>query len=324
MQYQKLGKTEWQVSRAALGTWAPDRSVWTKEHDKLFRQGMEAALASGVNFFDTAECYGDGYAEDLLGRELKNNRENVYVASKVWFDHLKKEDTVRACENSLKRLGMDYLDLYYIHYPDPRKEIPVEETMEAMLDLKERGLIRAIGVSNFTLKQLKTVCKMGRIEAVQPGYSLLWRSIDKEVKPFCAENQISVIPYGPTAAGILTGKYDNSFKLPLNDDRNGTFLYSPEYFPIGVELAEKVKPIAEKYHVTCGQMAINWLLWQEGICSVLIGGKTPEQIRQNLGSFSLIPEEDDLRYLDGISREASARLPQWTSYFKDLGQPMDE
>lgn len=323
MQYQTLGRTNWKISRASLGTWAPDRSVWTKEHDRLFHEGLEAALTSGINFFDTAECYGDGYAENLLGTALKTKRENIYIASKVWFDHLKKEDTIKACENSLRRLGMDYLDLYYIHYPDPQKIVPIEETMEAMLSLKERGLIRAVGVSNFTLKQLQTVCSMGRIEAVQPGYNLLFRTIDKSVRPYCMENQISVIPYSPTATGILTGKYDKSFRLPENDDRNGIFLYSPEYFPIGVELADQIKPIAAKYKAACGQIAINWLLEQEGICSVIIGGKTPEQIKQNLDSFSFTMDHSDLEYLDRISGEASARLPQWTTFFKELGQPMD-
>lgn len=323
MQYKKLGKTNWQVSCASLGSWAPDRSVWSKEHDRLFQEGLEAALESGINFFDTAECYGDGYAENLLGEALKNKRGNIYIASKVWFDHLKKEDTVKACEGSLRRLGMEYLDLYYIHYPDPHGKVAVEETMEAMLSLKERGLIRAIGVSNFTLKQLKTACSIGRVEAIQPGYNLLFRTIDRDVKPFCLENEIAIIPYSPTAAGILTGKYDMSFRLPENDDRNGTFLYHPEYFSIGVELADKIKPIASKYNVTCGQVAINWILRQEGICSVIIGGKTPEQIKQNLNSFSFVINQSDLEYLDRISKEASSKLPQWTTFFKELGQPMN-
>lgn len=324
MLYQTLGKTGWKVSKAALGGWAPDRSVWSAEHDALFQRGVDIALEEGINFFDTAECYGDGYSETLLGKALGGRRKDVYIASKVWYDHLKKEDTIQACENSLKRLGTDYLDVYYIHYPDPKGIIPVEETMEAMLSLKERGLIRTIGVSNFTLEQMKRVCAMGRVDVIQPGYSLLWRTIDKEIKPYCLENEISIVPYSPTATGILTGKYDKSFKLPENDDRAGTFLYEEKYFPVCVELADKLKPVAAKYEVTCGQLAINWLNYQEGITSILMGGKTPEQIQQNINSFMFEIEKDDLTYLDEISREATEKLPYWTAFFRDLGLPMEK
>lgn len=323
MIYEELGKTGWMVSRAALGGWAPDRSVWSKEHDALFRKGVDFALEQGINFFDTAECYGDGYSETLLGNALGNRRKDVYIASKVWFDHLKKEDTVLACENSLKRLKTDYLDIYYIHYPDPEGKIPVEETMEAMLSLKERGLIRAIGVSNFTFSQLKRVCDMGRVEVIQPGYSLLWRTIDREIKPYCIENHISIVPYSPTATGILTGKYDKAFRLPENDDRNGTFFYSEEYFPLCIDFADKLKPVAAKYNMTCGQLAISWLRYQKGITAVLLGGKTPEQIRQNVESFSFEPDREDIEYLDQISKETTAKLPDWTGFFKDLALPMD-
>ncbi len=323
MRFLELGNTGFCVSQAALGGWAPDRTVWSPAHDELFVRGVELALERGINFFDTAECYGDGYSETLMGKALAGRRREVYLASKVWFDHNKKEDAIKACEGSLKRLQTDYLDVYYIHYPDPAGKIPVEETMEAMLSLQKRGLIRTIGVSNFTFTQLKSVCSMGRIDVIQPGYSLLWRTIDREIRPYCVENHISIVPYSPTAMGILTGKYDKEFKLPENDDRNGTFLYAKEYFPVCVELSEKLKPVAEKYNVTCGQLAIGWLRYQEGITSILLGGKTPEQIRQNIDSFDLEIESGDLEYLDRISKEAVVKLPYWTGFFKDLALPMD-
>lgn len=323
MRYQELGSTGFKVSQAALGGWAPDRSVWSAEHDKLFCSGVDLALERGINFFDTAECYGDGYSEILLGKALGERRKKVYVASKVWFDHNEREAAVRACEESLKRLGTDYLDLYYIHYPDPAGRIPVEETMEAMLSLRKRGLIRAIGVSNFTFPQLKSVCSMGRIDAIQPGYSLLWRTIDRQIRPYCIENHIAIVPYSPTAMGILTGKYNKEFRLPENDDRNGTFLYEEEYFPICVELAEQLKPVAAKYNVTCGQLAIRWILEQEGITSILLGGKTPEQIRQNIESFDFELSREDFDYLDQLSEKAVEKLPFWTGFFKDLALPMN-
>lgn len=324
MNYNQLGLTGWKISEVALGCWAPDQSVWTQEHDDQFFESVDTAIDNGINIFDTAECYGSGYSETLLGKALKDRRDKIYIASKVWFDHLKKDDTIKACEDSLRRLQSDYIDIYYIHYPDPQKIVEVEETMEAMLELQKRGLIRAIGISNFTIRQMKRVCAMGRVEVIQPGYSLLWRPIDEDIKPYCKENHISIIPYSPTGTGILTGKYKNDFKLPANDDRNGSMLFSREWFSRCVELADKLAPIARKYGRTSAQIAINWLVMQEGITSVLLGGKNKTQILQNLESINWHMDAEDWEYLDKISRELTTQMPRWTAFFRDLGCSADD
>ena len=154
--------------------------------------------------FDTAEVYGNGHSEKVLGKAIGNHRDQVTILSKVFANHLKSDQVIAACDRSLKNLGTDYLDLYQIHWPSGTfgsKPVPPEETMQALTDLKNQGKIRAIGVSNFSIDQLKEICAIGPIESLQPPYSLLWRHVETDTLAWCLENRVTILAYSPHGPG---------------------------------------------------------------------------------------------------------------------------
>nr|VFK28240.1 MAG: Predicted oxidoreductase [Candidatus Kentron sp. MB] len=207
------------LSPVIMGTWQVDRSYWTGVDDNGILRAVHAAFDVGVTTFDTAEEYGDGYSEQLLGKALGDRRQEAQILTKVSSDHLRHEQVVEACHRSLANLNTDYLDLYQIHWPGGSwgsKPTPIDETMEALLRLKEEGKIRAIGVSNFSLSQLQEVATYGEIFSLQPPYSLFWRHIDRDIRPYCEANGIRILAYSPLAQGLLTGKFkeNHSFGMP--------------------------------------------------------------------------------------------------------------
>ena len=205
MQYTSLGDSGIQISRIVHGCMELGGGAWDVRPDAENAALLHTALEHGVTAFDTAESYGGGHSEEVVGRTLAPLRDKVVLCTKVSKEHLHKKDVLAACEGSLRRLRTDYIDLYYIHWPNP--DIEIGETMEAFELLKAQGKIRAIGVSNFSAAQMRAAQRYARLDALQPEYNLLCRGIEDETLAFCRENHIAVLTYNSIAKGILSGVF---------------------------------------------------------------------------------------------------------------------
>ena len=213
MQLRPLNDTQIKISPIVMGTWQAGKAMWTGIDDNETRRAIRASYDAGINTFDTAEVYGNGHSERIVGQALKDVRSKVVLATKVFSNHLKYDQVVEACERSLKNLDTDYIDLYQIHWPPGsfgHVRIPLAETMKALSDLKDQGKIRAIGVSNFDRSQMHEAAQHGRLVSLQPPYSLFWRMVEKEAAPYCRENNMAILAYSPMAQGLLTGKFGPS------------------------------------------------------------------------------------------------------------------
>ena len=231
MKTRKLGKSEIEITPIIMGTWQAGKRMWAGIEDNESIKAIRAAFESGITTIDTAEVYGEGHSEQIVGQALADVREQVVYASKVFANHLKYDQVIEACHRSLTNLQTDYLDLYQIHWPSGTwnsEVVPVEETMRALNQLKQDGKIRAIGVSNFSRQQLEEVCQYGQIDSLQPPYSLFWRQVEKETQPYCVEHNISIIAYSSLAQGILTGKFGAQPQFAEGDHRKDNRLFQPD------------------------------------------------------------------------------------------------
>lgn len=223
MQYRRLGKTDITVSIVAMGCWAlAGGSMWGRQDEAESIATVRAGLDAGVNFFDTAEGYGGGDSEAVLGRALAGRRHEAVIATKVSRSHLAGDEVLRACERSLQRLKTDYIDLYQIHWPS--RTAPLEETMETLERLREQGKVRAIGVCNFGVGDLSDLLKVGWAETNQLPYSLLWRAIEHQILRKCVDEGIGILCYSPLVQGLLTGKFSSADDVP--EERARTRLFS--------------------------------------------------------------------------------------------------
>src|SRR5579883_2897147 len=208
METRALGKSEIHITPIITGTWQAGKSQWVGVEDADTIKAIRSAFDAGITTVDTAEVYGQGHSERVVAEALSDVRDRVVYATKVFANHLKYDQVIAACEGSLRNLKTDYIDLYQIHWPSGSfnsEVVPIEETMRALNDLKQQGKIRAIGVSNFSRAQLEEAAQYGRIDSLQPPYSLFWRYVEQDAVPYCVEQQISIIAYSPLAQGLLTG-----------------------------------------------------------------------------------------------------------------------
>lgn len=202
MEKRQLGTSEIQITPIIMGTWQAGKRMWVGIEDAETVKAMRAAFEAGITTFDTAEVYGEGHSEQIIGQALSDVRSQVVYASKVFANHLRADLVVEACDRSLKNLNTDYIDLYQIHWPAGTwnsEAVPIAETMDALNKLKQQGKIRAIGVSNFSRAQIAEAAQYGRIDSLQPPYSLFWRWVEKDAMPYCTENNISIIAYSSLA-----------------------------------------------------------------------------------------------------------------------------
>jgi len=315
MEYRELGQSGVKISEIILGCWVMGGDYWGGAQDQESIEAVREALDNGIDTFDTAELYGDGRSEEVLGRALEGKRDKVVLSTKVFTHHMKKKDTIKACEDSLRRLRTDYTDIYFIHYPSPNDEVPVGETMDAMNTLKEQGKIRAIGLSNFSLEQTKEAARFGIIDVIQPCYSLVWRFIDDDIIPYCIENNIGIIPYSSLAQGILTGKFNRDTVFKDDDGRSHVPLFRHPWFEMALDVAEKVKPYADKYHKTLAQTSINWLNNAAGITASIVGGRNARQVKENIGAAGWMLSEEDMKRINQISRSFTDQLPHYKNFF---------
>ena len=307
MKYCKLGKTDISISRVTHGCMELGGGRW-KTLDKESNSALlKTALENGITTFDTAEGYGAGASELIVGEALKDRRKDCVIATKVLPDNLRAADVRKAAEGSLKRLQTDYIDLLYVHWPNAG--IPISETLGEFIKLKEEGKIRAIGVSNFSLEQLKEAMEITHIDALQPEYNLLQRKIEDGLLSYCADNQISVLSYNSIAKGILSGVFHfNGVKLDAEDFRNETPLFFPENLETEKPLMNSLKAVAQVHNGTISQIAAAWVLAQRGMSSAIIGTQNPRHFVENIHSVDIELTQEEIDVLNKTSSEVIGKL----------------
>ena len=307
MKYCKLGKTDISISRVTHGCMELGGGRW-KTLDKESNSALlKTALENGITSFDTAEGYGAGASELIVGEALKDRRKDCVIATKVLPDNLRAADVRKAAEGSLKRLQTDYIDLLYVHWPNAG--IPITETLGEFIKLKEEGKIRAIGVSNFSLEQLKEAMEITHIDALQPEYNLLQRKIEDGLLSYCADNQISVLSYNSIAKGILSGVFHfNGVKLDAEDFRNEKPLFFPENLETEKPLMNSLKAVAQVHNGTISQIAAAWVLAQRGMSSAIIGTQNPRHFVENIHSVDIELTQEEIDVLDKTSSEVIGKL----------------
>ena len=298
MQTRQLGKTGMQITRIGLGTWAIGGGqwefAWGPQDDRESIDTIHRALDLGINWIDTAAVYGLGHSEEIVGQAIKG-RERPYIFTKcsmTWDENRKvshslKADSIRReAENSLKRLDIDVIDLYQIHWPDPEPEI--EEGWSTLAALKKEGKVRHIGVSNFNVEQMRRAEKIAPVETLQPPYSLIDRDVEKEILPYCQQNTIGVIVYSPMASGLLTGRMtpERIAHLPDDDWRKRNPEYQEPRLSRNLLLAELLADIGKQHNVTAGVVAIAWTLQNPAVTAAIVGARRPSQIEE------LVPAAD--------------------------------
>ena len=310
MNLRTLGKSEISISPIIMGTWQAGRDMWTDIDDAETTRAIQAAIDAGVTTIDTAAVYGKGHSERVVGKAVGARRSEVVLATKVFADQLKHDQVMAACERSLTNLGTDYIDLYQIHWPSGAFNspvVPIEETMGALNTLKEQGKIRAIGVSNFSRSQLQEAMTFGRIESLQPPYSLFWRHVEKDAMPLCQENALSILAYSPMAQGILTGKFGPDHRFKRGDHRRANRLFQePLYSRVQAALSA-LKPIADRHNITLGQLALAWVIAQPGSCAIA-GARNERQALENAHAGSVSLTKEDLDEMDRIGRPVTDQL----------------
>jgi len=286
-----LGNSDLHLTPIGYGAWAIGGGNWEfgwgAQDDNESVRTIERALDAGINWIDTAAVYGLGHSEEVVGKALKSSPHKPYVFTKCsmrWgadrkiYRSLKRESLEEEIGNSLRRLGVDSIDLYQIHWPMPEDEI--EEGWETLAKFQEQGKVRYIGVSNFSVAQMKRVQKIAPITSVQPPYSMLRRDIEKEILPFCLENNIGVINYSPMLSGLLTGKMtaERVRALPEDDWRRRNPSFQSPRLERNLALVEVLREIGQKHGVEPGVVAIAWTLRHPAITAAIVGARRPDQI----------------------------------------------
>ena len=310
MEKRSLGTSEVKITPILMGTWQAGKRMWVGIEDTDSIKTIRAAYEAGITTIDTAEAYGEGHSERIVAEALFDVRTHVEYATKVFANHLKYEQVIEACDRSLTNLKTDYIDLYQIHWPSGAfnsEIVPIEETMSALNLLKKQGKIRAIGVSNFSGVQLAEAASYGRIDSLQPPYSLFWRQVEQDALPYCIENNISILAYSPLAQGLLTGRFALGHKFDPTDNRAKNKLFQGENFERAQQALEKLRPIALHHNCTLAQLALAWLIAQPQT-NAIAGGRYPEQARDNALAAQIKLSTAELAEIDAIGRIVTDHL----------------
>jgi len=323
MERRRLGYTDLKLSPVGLGTWAMGGGgwafAWGPQDDEESIATIRFALELGVNWIDTAPVYGLGHSEEVVGQAIKGLREKVIIATKcglIWDNkgkisgRLKKESVRREVETSLKRLDIEVIDLYQIHWPDPAREI--EEAWSTMADLVKEGKIRHIGVSNFSIEQLERIQPIHPIASLQPPYSLINRDIEDELLDYCQVHNIGVIVYSPLECALLTGKYtkEGIQNLPEDDWRRtkNPHFQEPE-LTANLKLVEELRPIAEENNRTVAQMAVAWVLRRPEVTAAIVGARHPSQIEETALAGEWALSKEDIAAIEILLDEQEKGMP---------------
>ncbi|MBD2077822.1 aldo/keto reductase [Phormidium sp. FACHB-592] len=310
METRELGTSGIHITPIITGTWQAGKSQWVGVEDAETIKAIRAAFDAGITTVDTAEVYGKGHSERVVAEALSDVRDQVVYATKVFSNHLKYDQVIAACEASLQNLKTDRLDLYQIHWPSgafKSEVVPIEETMRALTDLKQQGKIRAIGVSNFSQKQLEEAAQYGRIDSLQPPYSLFWRYVEKDAVLYCVEQKISIIAYSSLAQGLLTGKFGPDHRFPPEDNRAKNKLFQGETYQRAQTALEKLRPIADRYQTSLGNLALAWLIAQPQ-ANAIVGVRNAEQAIDNAKAGEIKLTDADIAEIDQIGRTVTDSL----------------
>ncbi|NLH50578.1 MAG: aldo/keto reductase [Myxococcales bacterium] len=312
MKKRKLGTTEIYVTEIGLGTNAVGgHNLYDNLSEERGVALVRRAVELGVNFIDTADIYGLGRSEELVGQALQGRRGEVVLATKGASEwdaagrrvgvNNRPEYLRRALEASLRRLGTDYVDLYYLHRIDGA--VPLCDSFGELQKLKAEGKIRAVGLSNVTVPQLQAAMCAGTIDAVQNEYSLFQREAEEDVLPFCEDNDISFIPYGPLAYGLLAGRYDRGFRLTPNDWRHRVPFFDAKNFGKLLDRVDDLKEIAATLHHSLPHLAIRWALRHRMVSSVIAGAKNPDQVDDNAAAVDWDLTDAEIDAVDEVTAD---------------------
>jgi aryl-alcohol dehydrogenase-like predicted oxidoreductase len=318
MEFKRLGDSDVKVTPIAFGAWAIGGWMWGGAEESEAIKAINASLDLGITTIDTAPIYGFGKSEELVGKALKGIPRDKYqiltkygmnwrtAKGEYYFDTMDnngkplkvykysgREAVLKDCEDSLRRLQTDYLDLLQIHWPDATT--PISETMEAIAKLLEQGKIRAAGVCNYNVSQVDEALKTVKIVSNQVPYSMIHRGIEKDILPQALAKGMSILPYSPLQRGLLTGKIKRDHKFNAGDTRENNKYYKPENIDRTNTFLQKIKPIADGYGVSLGQLVINWTTRQPAMDCVLVGARDEKQVRENVGSLSFKLTDDDIK-----------------------------
>lgn len=310
MEYRKIPNTDLNISTIGIGTWAMGDDFWGADvDDKASIAAIEASLDSGINFIDTAPAYGAGHAETIVAKAIKGKRDKTIIATKTgvvrtsdaFLRDLKPETILKDMEESLTRLNTDYIDLYYIHWPDVNT--PLEDSVNTLIKLHQQGKFRYLAVSNFTVELMEQIKGMTDIVALQPNYSMLKRKIEDDIVSYCVDNELALITYGTLAGGFLTGKYRELPNFAEADARSRFYnYYNEDTWPQLQGLLTVLDTVAEKHNCTVAQVAIAWSLQQKGITSALVGAKNARQAIANAKAASVQLSENECSEIDAYLR----------------------
>ncbi len=276
--------------------WGPNPS------DDQVIEAIRAGLDAGITWVDTAEVYGDGTSEELVGRAISGRRDGVVVATKVAprpdGTGFRREEVRAACQGSLKRLGIEHIDLYQLHWRDDR--VPVEETWEAMAGLAEEGLVRAIGVSNFDQDLIERCESIRHVDSLQPHFSML-RLENRDLIRWCGERGTGVVTYAPLGYGLLTGAISKDTRFDPRDWRSrGGRMFAPGKFERSLAVVDGLRPIAERLGISLAQLALAWTFHQPGVTSAIAGSRNPEHVRENAGAGDVELDEATLAEIETL------------------------
>jgi aryl-alcohol dehydrogenase-like predicted oxidoreductase len=317
MRTRQFGKTEMQITPLGLGTWAIGggnyQFGWGSQDDKESIAVIHRALELGINWIDTAAVYGLGHSEEIVGQALKEySGERPYVFTKcerVWNEKgkisgsLKADSIKREVENSLRRLQVDVIDLYQMHWPDPDPD--VEEGWSTMAQLKKEGKVRYIGVSNFNVEQLQRAERIAHVDTLQPPYSLIHPDVEKDVLPYCEQQDIGVIVYSPMMSGLLTGSMnaERVQNMPEDDWRKRNPEFQEPRLSRNLELANVLSEIGYPHNVPPGVVAIAWTLRNPVVTAAIVGGRRPQQIEDLVPAAEFRLSESEMAQIDKFLQE---------------------
>ncbi len=313
MQTRQLGTTDLQLTVIGLGAWAMGgggwKFSWGNQDDADSVSTIHKALELGVNWIDTAPVYGTGHSEVIVGEALKGMRQRPLIATKCgrrWdetrtpYAHIKRESVLREMDDSLRRLGVECVDLYQLHWPQPEEDI--EEAWGAMAECVRAGKARYIGVCNFSVAQLKRILPIHPVASLQPPYSMLVRGVEEDLLPFCAQNGIGVVCYSPMQKGILTDKFTRDWVASLSRDDHraqyDTRFQEPE-LSRNLRMVEGLRPIARAAGRSVAQLSLAWVLRRPEVTSAIVGARRPDQIAETAGAGSWTLSQ---REIDAVAR----------------------
>ena len=320
MEYRKLGTSELELSVISFGAWAAGGWMWGGNDRKDAVKAIRASYDLGVTSVDTAPAYGQGLSEEIVGEAIKDlPRDKVQLLTKFglrWdiakgelsfkskdnhgrdieiYRYAGKESIIEECENSLRRLGTDYIDLYQIHWPD--KTTLIAESMEAVAQLMQQGKVRYAGVCNYNAEQLKEAQKYVHLVSNQVPYSMIKRDIEKETVPYCLQNNLSILAYSPLERGLLTGKMKPGHQFAHGDHRVNLYYFKDENIKRTNAFLAKIKPLAAEKNVALSKLVLRWTIEQKGITIALAGARNASQATENANAINVKLGKEEIDFI---------------------------